>query len=86
MDEKRSAPTKGEPDKPADADPVPSKAAIDALIKQLRAAPGQPALRDPADAMRGWSTFDRVLVAAAVLVLIALAVVYLAFWRAPPGP
>jgi hypothetical protein len=85
MDEKRSV-TKDEPHKPADTSPASAKAAVDALIKQLRAVPGQPALLDRADAIRGWSTFDRVLVAVAVLVLFALAVVYVALWRAPPRP
>jgi hypothetical protein len=69
-----------EPHEEAYAEP----AAADVLIKQLRAAPGQLELQDRANAVRGWSILDRVAVAAAVLALLALAVVYVAFFGAGP--
>jgi hypothetical protein len=83
MDEKRLAPPK---DEWAHAEAVAAKASFDGLIQQLREAPGRPALQDRAKAKRGWSTFDRVLAAVAMWILCALAVVYVAYWRAPPTP
>ena len=74
------------PHKPADPDPGAAKAAVDALIEQLRAAPGQPALRDRSKRRRRWSTFDSLLVAVAVGLLLALAVIYVSFVQAPPTP
>jgi hypothetical protein len=78
MDQKQPAPTK---DEWAAVGSEAAKASFDALIEQLRAAPRQPALRDQANAIRGWSTLDRVLVAVTIGALIALAVVHVAFWR-----
>ena len=79
---KPPAPTK---DEPVDADPAAAKASVDSLIQQLRAASGQPELRDRArdraKAMRWWSIFDSVLVAVVVWALIALAVVFVAYRR-----
>jgi hypothetical protein len=67
MDGKPPTPTNDEPHKPGGADPAAAKAAVDSLIQQLRAASGQPELRDlardRAEAERRWLTFDRVLVA-----------------------
>jgi hypothetical protein len=80
VDKKPPALPEDEPYKPADADPAAAKRSFDALIRQLRATPGQPELQDRTKTMREWSTFDRVLLAVAVLVLFALAVVYAAFW------
>src|ERR1700758_1041788 len=56
VDDKRPPPTEDETHKPAHAEPASAKAQFDALIKQLRTAPGQPELRDRAKAVRGWST------------------------------
>ena len=80
MDKKPPEPTKDEQHRPADADPAAAKAAVDSSIQQLRAVPGQPALRDRAKATRGWSTFDRAVMVVAVWILFALAVVYVALW------
>jgi hypothetical protein len=85
MDKKPQASTNDETHKPTDADPAAAKAAVDSLIQQLRAAPGQPELhyraRDRAKAGRWWLTFDRVLVAVVAWALIVLAAVYVAYWR-----